>query len=79
MYPSLKVSQWSPSDWLSEETVRESYEYFCDLRNVITGFCSVFGVFRDTEYTHMARKSIHDYFNVINKTTEQRAEEAEGT
>ena len=37
-----------------------------------------FRVFRDTEYTHMARKWIYDYFNVINKTTEQRTEEAEG-
>jgi len=25
----------------------------------------------------MAQKSIHDYLNVINKTTEQRAEEAQ--
>ena len=26
----------------------------------------------------MARKSIHNYFKVINKTTEQHAEEADG-
>ena len=38
---TCEVNQWSPSDCFYEETVRESYEYFCDLRSVITGFCSV--------------------------------------
>ena len=42
----------------------------------------IFTDYRNYRYLiscHMARKSIHDYFNVINRTTEQHAEEAEGT
>ena len=42
---------------------------------MITSFCSVFV----TQSTHIARTLIQDYFTIINETSEQHAEEAEGT